>query len=93
MRYALFTFLGLSLLPVNNTAALSVAPVCLTAQGYHLADIALGSNGESVEKMMAAQGHQRRRASPNPVQPRVVLANHLDSQTIPMFSLDARAVS
>ena len=70
MRYALFTFLGLSLLPVNNTAALSVAPVCLTAQGYRLADIALGSNGESVEKMIAAQGRQRRRASPSPVQPR-----------------------
>src|SRR3989449_11458777 len=50
--------------------SLSVAPVCLTAQGHHLADIALGSNGESVEKMMAAQGHQRRRASPSPVQPR-----------------------
>src|SRR2546422_6286222 len=46
--------------------SLSVAPVCLTAQGYRLADIALGSNGESVEKMMAAQGHQRRRASPSP---------------------------
>ena len=69
MRYALFTFLGLNLLTVNNTAAVSVAPVCLTAQGSHLADIAR-SNGESVEKVMAAQGRQRRRASPSPVQPR-----------------------
>jgi hypothetical protein len=70
VRYALFMFLGLSLLAINNTAALSVAPVCLTAQGSHVADIAMGSNGERVEKMMAAQGHQRRRASPSTVKPR-----------------------
>src|SRR2546426_12249929 len=59
-----------------NTAALflstvlTVAPVCLTAQGYRFADIAWRSNGETVKKMMPAQGTPRHRASPRQVRPR-----------------------
>src|SRR5207244_5334184 len=52
-----------------NTAALflstvlTVAPVCLTAQGSRFADIAWRSNGATVKKMMAAQGTPRHRRS------------------------------
>src|SRR2546428_252650 len=62
-----------------NTAALllstvlTVAPVCLTAQGYRFADIAWRSNGATVKKMMAAQGTPRHRASPSRVRPRPVV--------------------
>ena len=52
------------------STVLTVAPVCLTAQGYRFADIAWRSNGETVKKMMAAQGTPRHRASPSRVRPR-----------------------
>ena len=34
---------------------LTVAPLCLTAQGYRFAEIPWGSNGETLKKMMAVQ--------------------------------------
>src|SRR2546428_12429559 len=62
-----------------NTAALflstvlTVAPVCLTAQGYRFADIAWRSTGPTVKKLMVGPGPPRHRASPSRGRPRPVV--------------------